>query len=413
MLAISQTLFDPGDKAEIEQSYGEVLSPDALWSYLVAAKQREVLAPNLSMAFRVPAADGYDGGLLPLRYYTEFTRLFLPEGTMDGRLRENLAGVPDRAWLDLLDVRFVVTDKTGDVWVDGVLYDRQLQPQLMVGEELCIASVPQTFQSTGVSLLYRGAGELRVVLADGSARSLVLDPSADDGISCRASWNQVSEVISICFIASPSGLKLSGLSLSDERTGAFYPLVVSDSLRLVHSGDVKIYELFQDRARAFTVHGCAVASSDAEALHLMSDPGFDPQTTVVLSKLQAVECNAAPVGRAAESVTVTSYSDTAVSLDVILQQPGFIVLKDAWYPGWSASYIAPDATGPAYQAPVLRGDLLMRAVALPAGHWELTFTYHPTRVYQGLAVSLVALALLLLYAGLVARQHAPLRSEPE
>jgi len=55
----------------------------------------------------------------------------------------------------------------------------------------------------------------------------------------------------------------------------------------------------------------------------------------------------------------------------------------------------------------------MRAVALPAGHWELTFTYHPTRVYQGLAVSLVALALLLLYAGLVARQHAPLRSEPE
>ena len=94
-LSISKTLFEPGDHGEIEGIYGPVLSPDALWAYLVAAKQREVLSPNLPLAFGVPAVDGYDGGLLPLHHYAAFSRLLLPEGTLDGRLRENLEAIPE------------------------------------------------------------------------------------------------------------------------------------------------------------------------------------------------------------------------------------------------------------------------------------------------------------------------------
>ena len=65
-LSLSQIIFEIGDKPEIESVYGDIVSPDALWSYLISEKQREVLTPNLPLSFRVFAADGYDGGLLPM-----------------------------------------------------------------------------------------------------------------------------------------------------------------------------------------------------------------------------------------------------------------------------------------------------------------------------------------------------------
>ena len=176
-------MFDAGDEVDIEAVYGSTLSEDALWAYKVAAKQREVLIPNLPLAFGVPAVDGYDGGVLPLRHYVDFSRLLLPEGTLDGRLRENLETIPDGRWLSLLGVRFLITDKTGDAWVDDVFYDRQFQPRLVDGETLTLAWLPQDFEADTLGLLYTGAGEVMVTDADGNTRTLPLPAreSAEDG----------------------------------------------------------------------------------------------------------------------------------------------------------------------------------------------------------------------------------------
>ncbi len=145
----------------------------------MAAKAREVLAPNLPLAFAVPAADGYDGGVLPLRHYADFTTLLLPEGTLDGRLRENLEAIPDARWLDLLDVQFLITDKVGDLWAGGVFYDRQFQPELAPGATLILAWLPENFAADGVELLFSGAGTLEVTLTDG--RTLALPLASSDG----------------------------------------------------------------------------------------------------------------------------------------------------------------------------------------------------------------------------------------
>ena len=52
-----------------------------------SVKQVEVLAPNLPLFFRLPAVDGYDGGLLPLHRYVKLQELFLSSDRMtpDGR----------------------------------------------------------------------------------------------------------------------------------------------------------------------------------------------------------------------------------------------------------------------------------------------------------------------------------------
>ncbi len=79
-LSISQALFEVGDKAEIEIAYGDTLPRDALWAYLVSSKYREIMAPNLSMMYQVPAVDGYDGGLLPLKHFIDFSQLLCLAG---------------------------------------------------------------------------------------------------------------------------------------------------------------------------------------------------------------------------------------------------------------------------------------------------------------------------------------------
>ena len=105
-----------------------------------AAKQVEVIAPNLPLLFRLPAVDGYDGGLLPLGRYVQLQGLFLPPERLvpDGRLREQLQSVPEDRLLDMTGVRFVVTDKQRDLWADDVYYDLELSARLEPGQTLTL-----------------------------------------------------------------------------------------------------------------------------------------------------------------------------------------------------------------------------------------------------------------------------------
>jgi uncharacterized membrane protein YfhO len=71
-----------------------------------------------------------------------------------------------------------------------------------------------------------------------------------------------------------------------------------------------------------------------------------------------------------------------VVLEVTTSQPGYLVLADTWYPGWTA-------TIDGRSSPVLRADLAFRAVALPnAGTHRVVFRYFPVGLRAGLAMSL-------------------------
>ncbi len=124
-LSLSNIRYDPGDLAELRALQADRLPAAAVERLVRAAKQVEVLAPNLPLFFRLPAVDGYDGGLLPLHRYVMLQELFLPPDRMtpDGRLAEQLGAIPDARLLDLTGVRFVITDKQRDLWAGDVYYD--------------------------------------------------------------------------------------------------------------------------------------------------------------------------------------------------------------------------------------------------------------------------------------------------
>ena len=398
-LSISKMLFEPGDKAEIESVYGGVLDADALWAYLVAAKAREVLTPNLPLAFAVPAADGYDGGLLPLRHYAAFSTLLLPEGTLDGRLRENLETIPDARWLALLDVRFLITDKVGDLWAEGVFYDRQFQPVLSGGEVLTLAWLPANFEADGVRLLFTGAGTLEATFADGRARALPFT-GGDGATPSLLSWDDAVTLQALTLRAAEGGLALTGATLVNHETGAFYPLTLSDRFRLAHSGDVKLYAAVTPSARAYLVHEYACLADTEAVLAALRAPDFDPETRALLENCPA-ELLSVVAGSvaAADGVRVLDYAAERVELAVRASAPGALVLKDAWYPGWQVTVTpltAPEAA-PVFTGEALRAQALFRAAPIEAGEWRVVFAYRPTSLRLGAVLSGLGLLALAAY----------------
>ena len=446
-ISMSDITFDPGDLPEIEVIYGPQLSSDALYDYVVAAKQKEMLSPNLPLAFGVLAVDGYDGGVLPLERYVTLQRLFLPEGavSIDGRLRENLTAVPDGRWLNLFNVRYVITDKLHDAWLDDVFYDLQFGARLARGETASVAHVPH-FEATAVGVVshLQGGAELgddtsvgvvEVGFADGITRTFELLagrhtaeglygagvthsqasvgghfwPGELDGNDyvTRLRWREPSAPISVGVRATlPEGkLVVRGVSLIDERTGGFQSLVLSDRgrFRLAHSGDVKIYENLDVLPRAFIVQEVISAIDDDEALRIMRSPKFDPAEMLVLHDLDGAtssgtgsESASNPAPRPATSARVTHDAPERVEVELIADGPGYLVLADAWYPGW-------EATVDGESVPVRRVDLLFRAVPVDAGSQRVVFTFRSTSLRYGAVISLAGLVSLIVVAMMLRR----------
>ncbi|MBN1429676.1 MAG: YfhO family protein [Anaerolineae bacterium] len=453
-LSLSDTRFDPGDLREIEAVYGRHLPDDALYDFIVTAKQKEILAPNLPLAWGIPAMDGFDGGVLPTRDYTRFTALFLDQNKVspDGRLRENLSMVPDLHWLSLANVGWIITDKVYDVWLDNAYYDLQFPACRTGGTDTPpppIEAYPgQPFVANAVGIVghLEGvdglAGDTQVgsiLLFPEGAKSnqdamivpLLVDSSQPEGIGAlnsqpptavgsftpdepnRIEYHTLVELgsvlridhIEISVVSSFSGtLAVRGATLIDQRSGAFVSTTLSENhtLHLANSGDVKIYEYRGTLPRAYlTCHIDSVSGeeamwekmqqSSAGSLTVIDDPASP----------QAGSCDAQNPGQA----TITTYEPERVTINV--QSAGadaYLVLSDAWYPGW-------EATIDGAPTDILRANGLFRAVRVPEGEHQIVFTYRSRMLIIGAVVSGVFLVVVI--GGLVACSRSYAKRENE
>ena len=95
-------------------------------------------------------------------------------------------------------------------------------------------------------------------------------------------------------------------------------------------------------------------------------PDVDPETTVLLES----EPVAAP--RRPGRVRITGYHNTQVALDADSPDGGFVVLNDIWQPWW---FVTVDGV----EAPVLRANVLFRAVEVSPGRHTIVFSFEPLR----------------------------------
>ncbi len=426
VLSFSDGSFDPGDLNDMEDIIADQLSEQEVYDYIVATKQKETITPNLPMLYGLHSIDGYDGGVLPLASYVEWQRLLLPEEqvSVDGRLQGRIAEIPPGRLLNLLNVKYVLTDKVYDVWVDGAYYD--LGHRAVLGPEgpdmLVLDDIPE-FRATalgvvsyvvGGSELAQGDPVAEITIADreGRNRLFMLRAGEDtaegeyQGAQARhqrarvvghwrgnpagndyhtvLEWEEAiyPHSITVRFLAEKGQLRVRGMTLLDQRTGTHRALIVSTEgrYRLVHSGDVKIYENLDVLPRAFIVHQARAIEDDEEALSALLAESFDPDAEVVLSGEQPGPVSQAEGG--GEEASIVVYEPERVLVEASLNSPGYLVLTDTHYPGWRVR-----VDGQA--AEVLRADYYFRAVYLPAGEHVVQFIYDPASFKMGLAVSLM------------------------
>ena len=435
-LSLSDILFDPGDLAEMQAMFRDQLSDRELYDYVVSAKRKEILAPNLPLAWRAYAVDGYDGGLLPLARYIQIQRLLLKEEDIliDGRLRERLKRVPPSRLLSILGARYVLTDKVHDAWIDDVFYDLGFDAALGKGSTPSIAGgdlPPLAATGIGIVSYLQGAratpdgtpvAEVHLTTQEGETMTYLLRagqdtaeglydagvqhaqarvgrawPDRPEGAQyvTRLDWGTPRQIARIQIDALPFGgqVHIRGLSLVDERDGSNAPILLSTDgqYRQVHSGDVKIYEVLDALPRAYVVHRARVLADDNAALAAIADPGFDPAREAVLSAGQPLD--SAP---SASQVTIPTYAPEQVTVQASTQAPGYLVLTDAWYPGWQA-------TLDGQPMPIERANVHFRAVYLPAGSHTIRFTYRPASYRIGGIISLLSLAGIAIAAALAKR----------
>jgi hypothetical protein len=96
-------------------------------------------------------------------------------------------------------------------------------------------------------------------------------------------------------------------------------------------------------------------------------PEGDPRMTVVLEAPSRLAAGAAVSGGDAR---IIHYRNTVIETSVDSPGGGWLVLNDLWHPWWYA-----EVDGVA--APILRANVLFRAVAVPAGPHRVTFRFRP------------------------------------
>ncbi len=186
----------------------------------------------------------------------------------------------------------------------------------------------------------------------------------------------------------------------------------------IFDGAAQPAALYRDRCylpRAFTASQALFSMDSNWTLSKLSDPAFDAARTVILwgKNAQSVLTN----GQAQGDLTTSTSSQNGIRVKIAadghpsdsspgqvtwlernpnrlvlrarMTRPGYLVLLDRFDEGWHAWVDLKEAR-------ILRADHMFMALPLPAGEHVIRFQYRQPGLRAGAAISLVAVALLLL-----------------
>jgi hypothetical protein len=148
--------------------------------------------------------------------------------------------------------------------------------------------------------------------------------------------------------------------------------------------DARVYENARALPRALLVSASRCVTPDESRALIRA--GIAWRHEVVLRGA----CQGAPPGTpdvGVGSASVGDYTTNRVSVDVEAHAPAYLVLFDAWFPGWRVGIDGVEAR-------LLRANHAFRAVWVPAGRHVVEFHYRPISVVLGALVSALALLLI-------------------
>jgi hypothetical protein len=169
-------------------------------------------------------------------------------------------------------------------------------------------------------------------------------------------------------------------------------------MQLVDFGDLHLFARSGSVPLALVVFGATPVRDEASALARLAGSDFDSNREVVIESDTASLVNES----AAMAVTPDAVGPERWHARVTLSQPGYLLQREAWYPGWRARVDGRDT-------PVLRADALFRAVRLEAGDHDVEIFFDSASFNRGAVVTLAAL--LVIMVGLAWRPIMRLRAQ--
>jgi hypothetical protein len=137
------------------------------------------------------------------------------------------------------------------------------------------------------------------------------------------------------------------------------------SLKLVaRTRDAHIYENTSALPRVLFVTRALAADFDAIVTNGQW-PEFDPRRTVLLESTSGPQPDRRP-----GTARIVAYTNSTVVIETDSPEGGYLLLNDIWHPWWSA-----EVGG--VPVPLLRANVLFRAVAVPASVQRVTFRFRP------------------------------------
>lgn len=156
-------------------------------------------------------------------------------------------------------------------------------------------------------------------------------------------------------------------------------------------GTVKIQNNHGYFPRTFIVHRAERILEPQKIYDRLNDPNFDIKKQIVVegsltdNQLSGNNSSIEDGSRA----TVSDYKDEQVKIDVSMENQGFLVLLDQYYPGWKA-YVDGKETE------IYPTDYVFRSVYLEKGNHKVEFIYDPLSYKVGKYISLGTILLLIL-----------------
>lgn len=165
----------------------------------------------------------------------------------------------------------------------------------------------------------------------------------------------------------------------------YYPLRENDRWKLIFDKGVKVYQNEKVIPRAFIAYNYTVTQDEEALFSLLDNPDFNTRKTVVLDRDIAKTIGPASPNK----VEIKEYRPLKIKLDAYTKNPGILVLGDSFYPGWRAKVDG-------HQVKILKAYSVFRAIPLPEGSHQVTFSYFPLSFLCGCFISILTLFIMVL-----------------
>lgn len=157
---------------------------------------------------------------------------------------------------------------------------------------------------------------------------------------------------------------------------AYYPDTV------VYNKKIYIYKNTTSLPIASLVNDFEVAKSEDEAIAKLKQSDFNPRSKVLLEEPVNInieqERKSNPIEK---SVAIVTYKPGSIQLSVDTPQASFLVISEAWYPGWQA-YVDKHKTK------IYKANYAFKAVVVPSGKHTIMLSYTPFYFLCGLYMTL-------------------------